>query len=226
VAQQSQTFPAWSRWLSGLLVLTAAALLPSCQQGGNFTLFGYTTCPQYDTNIHTVCVPIFKNLTMWRGVEFDLTKAIVREIEAKTPYKVVDDPNTADTILTGTIISLNKGILNKNQQNAVREAETTLAAEVVWQDRRTGDILSRPRDPNVPLLGTPSLPPANALNAAGSPPPGLIGAPPLPPPPVKPTLVQSLGDFIPEIGQSTTTALQENVNHLATQIVFMMEKPW
>ena len=47
---------------------------------------------------------------------------------------------------------------------------------------------------------------------------------PLPKPPV--TLVTSLGHFVPEIGQSITTAHQENVDRLAIQIVSMMEKPW
>ena len=47
-----------------------------------------------------------------------------------------------------------------------------------------------------------------------------------PPPPPAPTLVQSIGDFIPELGQSLTTAQQTNINRLAIQIVSMMEKPW
>jgi hypothetical protein len=38
--------------------------------------------------------------------------------------------------------------------------------------------------------------------------------------------VQSIGGFIPELGQSITTAQQQNVNRLAIQIVSMMEKPW
>ena len=76
------------RCLFGLTALSAL-LLCSCESGGNFTILGYTTKPNYDPNIHSVYVPIFKNLTLRRGVEFDLTRAVVREIEAKTPFKVV-----------------------------------------------------------------------------------------------------------------------------------------
>jgi hypothetical protein len=43
------------------------------------------------------------------------------------------------------------------------------------------------------------------------------------PPPV---LVQSIASFIPELGESITTAQQKNVNRLAIQIVSMMESPW
>jgi hypothetical protein len=196
------------RSLFGLTALSAL-LLSSCEGGGQFTVFGYTTKPNYDLSIHTVYVPIFKNLTLRRGLEFDLTRAVVREIEAKTPYKVVSDCDAADTELTGTIIGLNKNILNRNQLNEVREAETTLAVEIVWRDRRSGEILSRPRrGPGAPPPLPPDAPP---------------GTKPPPPPPV---LVQSIGDFIPELGGSITTAMQQNVDRLAVQIVSMMEKPW
>src|ERR1043166_6855054 len=88
----------WPRRLALLAFL--ALLLPSCSSGGNFCLLGYTTQPNYDTSIHTVRVPIFKNTTLRdstrEGIEFDLTKAVIREIELKTPYKVVGADCDAD----------------------------------------------------------------------------------------------------------------------------------
>src|SRR5262245_54758942 len=42
----------------------------------------------YRPEIQTVAVPIFKNNDYQRGVEFALTKALVNQIEANTPYKV------------------------------------------------------------------------------------------------------------------------------------------
>jgi len=219
-----------------LLLAATALLLPSCNWDGSFTVLGYTTKPQYPDHIRTIYVPIFKNLTLWRGLEFDLTRAVIREIEAKTPYKVVSSPSCADSQLSGTIISLNKNVINRNQLNEIREAETTLAVEIVWKDLRTGEILSRPRPPATantsipPIPGptpTPGMPvPETAEGAVRPPdyvPPGIpIGAPP-PPPPV---LVQSIASFIPELGESITTAQQKNVNRLAIQIVSMMESPW
>jgi hypothetical protein len=38
--------------------------------------------------------------------------------------------------------------------------------------------------------------------------------------------VSGTGDVIPELGQSITTAQQEAIGRLATQIVGLMEKPW
>jgi len=219
-----------------LLLAASALLLPSCQWDGNFTVLGYTTKPQYPDHIHTIYVPIFKNLTLWRGLEFDLTRAVIREIEAKTPYKVVSSPSCADSQLSGTIISLNKNVINRNQQNEIREAETTLAVEIVWKDLRTGEILSQPRPPatantSIPLIpaptGTPGTPVPESSDGTIRPPdyvpPGALVGPPVTPPPV---LVQSIASFIPELGESITTAQQKNVNRLAIQIVSMMESPW
>jgi hypothetical protein len=217
----------------GITLFGCLLLLSACSEDRNFTIFGYSTRPNYDTSIRTVRVPIFKNLTQRRGLEFDLTRAVVREIESKTPYKVVAANCDADTELTGTIISYNKNILNRNQLNEVREAETTLAVEMIWRDLRTGEILTRPRrgqvTPAAPFIPGPGMLPETdnipAPNSNTPPPPGA----PLPPgatPPPPPVLVQSIGSFIPELGESITTAYQRNVNRLAVQIVSMMEKPW
>ena len=232
----SRTRPMKSIRLTMLVLAASALLLPSCEWDGNFTVLGYTTKPQYPTNIHTVYVPIFKNLTLWRGIEFDLTRAVIREIEAKTPYKVVSNPDCADTELKGTIVSLNKNVINRNQLNEIREAETTLAVEITWKDLRSGEILSRPRPPGLANPSIPGPPSPSGLPGTASPdspveatrppeylPPGApIPAPPTPPP----VLVQSIASFIPELGQSITTAQQVNVNRLAIQIVSMMESPW
>ncbi len=39
-------------------------------------------------------------------------------------------------------------------------------------------------------------------------------------------LVRSLAYYRPELGQSISTAQQDNVNRMADQIVSMMEVPW
>lgn len=218
--------------LAGLAFAGLVLLLPACQGDGQICLFGYTSRPNYDTHIKTVHVPIFKNLTMWRGFEFELTQAVVREIEAKTPYKVVSQASCADTELTGTIVSFQKNIINRTQLNEIREAQTTLGVEVVWKDLRTGEILSKPRPPGTLPPAVPPMLAQNVLpNGQVGPPPAILPPVPVPPPPAgqtpgPPVLVQSLGDFIPEVGGSITTAQQQNVNQLAIQIVSMMEIPW
>ena len=238
-----------------------AFVLPSCAWDGHFDLLGYSTKPNYDTSYRTVRVPIFKtrvNLTATPipGLEQDLTEAIIREIQLKTPYKISQD--NADTELTGTIVGFTKSLLNYTQLNTIREAETTLVVELVWRDLRTGKVLTRatrrpgqplPADPRQPLLpddvSTGPLAGRDSLLPPGSKPIGLPSAPRQPTSDIIgegsnevaiidpqtrekaiPVVVRSVGHFRPELGESITTALKENVDRLAVQIVSVMEKGW
>ena len=198
-----------NRWL--WLVPTLCFVLPACQDDKNFCLLGYTTRPNYREDIKTIRVPIFKSNIqidpIREGMEFQLTRAVIREIEAKTPYKVVNSCTgdaPADSELIGTIVNYTKTVINRNQQNQIREAEQLLAVELVWRDLRTGEILTAPRTLPPPIQ-SPDLPP---------------------PPPPPPAAVLAAADFIPELGQSSTTARQVAINKLAVQIVSMMEIPW
>ncbi|MFL5241687.1 MAG: LPS assembly lipoprotein LptE [Gemmataceae bacterium] len=198
----------WLRLGMRCLVPSLVFLLPACEGDSNFTVLGYTTKPNYDCNIKTIRVPIFQNFSTYRDLEFELTRTVVREIEQVTPYKVVGLGSPADTELDCKIISFGKTILNRNQLNEVREADTVLTVEVTWRDLRTGEILSKPLTPrNV----RPVLPP-------------LEGAPA--PPPTPPVIVQSTASFIPELGESITTAQKTAMDRLARNIVSMMEVPW
>jgi hypothetical protein len=215
-----------------LALALAAAALPGCESSGHFTVLGYTTRPNYDTGIRTIYVPTFQSQVLAdstrRTLHIDLTKAVIREIELKTPYKVVSDPAAADTELTGNIISLTKQLLNRNQLNEIREAETVLTVGIVWKDLRSGEILSKPRKAPT-ALPTPGIPALDIPEVTGLAPP-LVAPPVLPgapvPPELAPVIVTGLGDYIPELGQSNTTAYQQAINRLAVQIVSLMEKPW
>jgi hypothetical protein len=200
--------PRRSRWPC-CLVAAAALLVPACSTwDGHIDLFGYTTRPTYDTSIRTVYVPIFENVTFVKGLEFRLTEAIVREIEAKTPWKVARNRACADTELTGKIVNWAKVVTIPNQLGEVRDAQTTMTVELVWRDLRQGHngaILSqqppgRPADPELPLPPAPAKPP--------------------------PVVVQSIAVYTPELGPSVETATQTNIDRIAVQIVSMMEKPW
>lgn len=239
--------PRWRSLVGAFLLGLTALLLPSCENGGHFTILGYTTRPNYDPNIRTVRLNIFKNLTMYRGLEFELAESLTREIELQTPFKVVGLGSSADTELSGTIVTYNKNVINRNQENEIREAETVLAALVVWRDLRTGEVISNPLPgarPAIPLVmpemlvGSPPgavapldgsmVPPSAPLPTPPGAPvvaaPGVVVPPPLPAP--APVVVQSTASFIPELGQSITSARKRNVDSLAVQIISMMELPW
>lgn len=246
-----------TRTKASLLCLALASgmlSLPACvglDWDGHFTVLGYSTQPNYDTRYKTVRVPICKNRTRWTvtpvvGMEMDLTRAIVREIQTKTPYRVAQDD--ADTELLCTIVNFQKNLLNFTQFNTVREAETVMTVQLVWRDLRTGEVLTKtarrmgqPIDPETkqPLLAT-----ADSLMPPGSKPIATPGVPTMPDqgpvaaeddenpidPVTKkkivPVVVKSTAHFRPELGESITTAMQRNIDRMAVQIVSALETGW
>lgn len=197
-----------------------AALLAGCVNG-ELNLLGYSTAPPFDPNVRTVYVPVFKNLafvtTPHRGIEVDVTEAVVRELgNRRSPIRVTSDPANADTELVGTIIDLQKIVLNRNNQNYTRELELVLTAEVVWRDLRTGRILTggRVKPAAPPEAFDPSLPPP----------------PDAPPPPFaapgQAARIVAVGRAIPELGESNASAQKKAVDQMAEYVVNLMEKPW
>ena len=104
---------------------------------------GYTNQWLYPENVSTVYVEMFENRTFRRGMEYTLTDALVKRIEAQTPYKVVSDRNRADTIITGEIVSISESILAGERQTGLPlEEQVSADARFRWKYLKNGkDIL-------------------------------------------------------------------------------------
>ncbi|MBX9584858.1 MAG: hypothetical protein K2X87_31525 [Gemmataceae bacterium] len=220
--------PSLSRRLAFAAGVVGLSAVLGCQNGPP-TIFGYKLGADalYDPNIKTVYVPVFSNravqTTPHRGLEVALTRAVVREIGSKTPFKIVSDSDRADAELLGNVADIGKLKVNADQQNLTRESELVVTVDVLWRDMRTGRILSAPRKGRNPSAGGQL-----ALDGAAAP---FDPNVPTPPPLAEdqqalPVRLVGVGRAIPELGESSTTAQQRAINSLATQIVSMMEKPW
>lgn len=93
----------------------------------------------YPPDIHTVYVPVFESDSFRRYLGERLTEAVVKEIELKTPYKVVDSPQ-ADSILYGRIVNDTKRVIVENRFDQPRETEVNMVVQVGWVDRK-GDLV-------------------------------------------------------------------------------------
>jgi hypothetical protein len=96
----------------------------------------------YAPDVHTVYVPMFESDSFRRNLGELLTEAVVKEIELKTPYKVVNSPN-ADSILSGRIVADEKRVLIETTNDDPRTVEMNLVVDVTWIDRR-GDMIRGP----------------------------------------------------------------------------------
>ncbi len=123
-----------------ILPLIALTLLCGCgyNSGGGD---GYQWKSIYRGDVKTVAVPIFKSTVYQRGVEFTLSKALVNQIEANTPYKVVP-AERADTILEGEITEVRVDVLSEDRFAAIPQEQLfNMTVNFTWKDLRTGRIL-------------------------------------------------------------------------------------
>ena len=104
---------------------------------------GYHAGGLYDESISTVAVPIFENRTFERGVEFDITEALAKEIESTTPYKVTGE-SSSDTVLTGTITRVERRALSRQIGTGLpQEVQVVVVASFEWKNLRTGQIVRK-----------------------------------------------------------------------------------
>ncbi len=138
LVQRHALVPAWFSTRRRLLTLGALALLALVTSG-----CGYTQQALYPDDVHTVAVPIFQNRSFYQGLEFDVTEALTKELELRTPYKVVSQ-DRADTVIEGTILRVSQSRLSRDPDTGlIQEYELTVVVNVEWKNLRTGKTLCR-----------------------------------------------------------------------------------
>ena len=128
------------------------------QSGGSGEGEGYQWRSLYRDDVQTVAVPIFTNRSYRRGVEFGLSKAVVNQLEAQSPYKVVPRER-ADTILEGEIVAVDIDTISSDPDAAIPQEQLyVVTVNFTWKDLRSGKILVERRGfeqtaPYYPTLG-------------------------------------------------------------------------
>ncbi len=131
------------KW-SGLLILPLA-LLAGC---------GYTMDPPFPRQYKTVAVPIWaRGRDVYRqNIEFQVTEAVQKRIEAYTPYRI-ERKGRADTELTGSLDQIIQRPLSINPDTGLpREMEITFVVSFKWVELATGRVIVQKR--NFRVAGT------------------------------------------------------------------------
>ncbi len=124
---------------------------------------GYAAASIYPQNIRSVAIPIFENHTYERDLEFELTDALIKEIETHTPYKVTA-PDRADSVILGQIRTVRKDQLSKSTLTGLsEEVIVSVTIDFQWRDLRTDDRLVERRSFSGHGLFVPSRPTSEPL---------------------------------------------------------------
>lgn len=105
---------------------------------------GYMIGDSFPQQVESVHVPTFRSETNRRGIEYQLTEAVQREIKQRSSMRLAKPP-FAQTRLTGRIVEMSKSVVGETQFDDARELQLRLAVEVKWEDLRTGQILAQQR---------------------------------------------------------------------------------
>lgn len=89
----------------------------------------------YAPDIATVYVPMIESESFRRDLGERLTEAVIKEIELKTPYKVVGTPD-ADSILAVKLLGDSRTLQGENSFDDPRLSESAIYSEVSWLNRR------------------------------------------------------------------------------------------
>ncbi len=119
-------------------------------QAAGCAAYRFGTQSLYRPDIRTVHVPVFESESLRRDLGERLTEAVVKEIEKRTPYKVVTSPN-ADSVLTGRITRESKRVVANNRYDDARDIETEFIVFVSWMDRN-GQLLMQSSGMPLPQL--------------------------------------------------------------------------
>lgn len=126
-------------WILPGMMFVFCLVSGGCDREG---MNGYSNEWLYPENVSSVYVEMFDSASLRRGHEFDLTDALAKMIESRTPYKIISDRSRADTVLSGRILSIGQEILTfERQTGSTIEQQYEIRAVVNWKNLNTGEIL-------------------------------------------------------------------------------------
>jgi len=113
--------------------LLYAAVVLAITGCGSDASKGWVFGTTYDTSIKTVAVPVVQNNTFDREVGYLLTKALIQQIETRTPWRVADE-TVADTLLEVRITEVDMRVLSNSRLTKLdQEMALELTTDWTWE---------------------------------------------------------------------------------------------
>ena len=127
-----------ARAIRSLVTVFALALI-GCLTAGGCASYRFGAASMFRPGIQTIYVPIVRNDTFRHDLGVRLSEALVKEIELRTPYKVVCDPN-ADSTLNCRVVNETKRVLTEKDTDDPRALDAAISVQAMWTSRG-GELL-------------------------------------------------------------------------------------
>ena len=105
--------------------------------------FGYRigTRSLYRNDVRTINVPVVRSDSFRPELGVQLTEAVQKEIERRTPYKLADAA-LADSVMAIRLTNDSKRVIGETNTDEPRILENVVTIELKWTDRRGMDLVS------------------------------------------------------------------------------------
>jgi len=114
--------------LAALLVCVAVSVgLCGCK---------YSTGNLLRDDIRTVYIPVFKNDTFFRGLEVELTRAVVNEIKLHTRMRIAPR-DEADSVIEGELVEFEQRSVIRNEDDEIVLKRLAARVRFRWVDNLT-----------------------------------------------------------------------------------------
>lgn len=118
-----------------------ASVLISCLVAMALGCSHYSTSSRsLPSHIRTIAIPLFQNATVENGIIGPLTDAIVSRFVIDNQLKVVDSRD-ADSIISGTIVSVTEESVSFEQNVDTRETRLWIVASIRYEDVRQNSVI-------------------------------------------------------------------------------------
>ena len=92
--------------------------------------------------VRTVCIPEFSNATVKYKLTDHIPEAIAREFIARTKYRIVNDPNQADAVLRGSVITyVSYPTVFDPATGRASTVQFQVTMQITFTERATGKVL-------------------------------------------------------------------------------------
>jgi outer membrane lipopolysaccharide assembly protein LptE/RlpB len=118
--------------LTLLATMLASTLVAAC---------GYTTRSLVSEDFQTIAVPVFDNTTRRHDLEWEVTRAVVEELQARTHLVVVPEDAGPDLVLSGTLVDVDEDTLSRRKRQRPRDSVVHVTAEIQVRNAKSGDDL-------------------------------------------------------------------------------------
>jgi Lipopolysaccharide-assembly len=106
---------------------------------------GYHTSARGDLmpkSVHTIAIPAFRNQTTRYQLARMLPEDLTREFIARTHYKIISDPNAADAVLNGVLVTFAAySTVTDPTTGRATAAQAIVTLRLTLTERATGKVL-------------------------------------------------------------------------------------